>query len=99
MDQQREVGVAVPTERYGPSSLSLVAALTMPVVWERDGDADYASVEYPVGTIRYGLVVEKMDGTWDWSVWKPDNPGVSARHGVADTVQGAMREAEGAAEQ
>ena len=68
----------------------------MAVVWERDGDAYYATVEYPTGTVRFRLVVERMDHAWDWTVWKPGNPEVSVRHGVADTVQDAMREAESA---
>jgi hypothetical protein len=70
----------------------------MAIVWERDGDAYYATVEDGAGGVRCRLVVEKMNGSWDWSVWKPDSPEISARHGVANSVQDAMREAERAIE-
>jgi hypothetical protein len=69
----------------------------MPVVWERNGEAYFAAVESATGGVRYRLIVERLDGAWDWSVWKPNNPGVSARHGVADTILNAMRAAEQAA--
>jgi hypothetical protein len=71
----------------------------MAVVWERDGDTYYATVEEAAGGVRYRLVVERMNGSWDWTIWKPAIPEISARHGVADTVQDAMREAERAAQQ
>jgi hypothetical protein len=70
----------------------------MAVVRERDGDTYYATAENASGEIRYRLVVERMNGSWDWTAWKPGYPEVSARHGVADTVQDAMREAEQAAQ-
>jgi hypothetical protein len=67
----------------------------MPVVWERDGnDAYFATVENATGGVRYRLVVERMNGSWDWMVWNPGYPAVSARHGVAETVQDAMKAAE-----
>jgi hypothetical protein len=68
------------------------------LIWERDGDAYYATVENSTGGVRFRLVVERMNGSWDWTVWNPGYPAVSVRQGVADTVQEAMRAAEQAAQ-
>jgi hypothetical protein len=68
------------------------------LVWERDGDAYYATVENATGGVRYRLVVERMNGSWDWTVWNPAYPAVSVRQGVSNSVQEAMRAAEQAAE-
>jgi hypothetical protein len=70
----------------------------MAIVWERNGDEYHATVESAAGGVRFRLVVERMDGSWDWTVWRPDHPTLSTRHGVADTVHEAMQAAESAAE-
>jgi hypothetical protein len=67
------------------------------LIWEFDGDAYLATIETAPGRIRFRLVVERSNGSWDWSVWNPRSPDISARHGVADTAQEAMKAAEAAA--
>jgi hypothetical protein len=94
MGRRRTVGAVDAIERYGRGSHGCRTAMTPPVVWERDGEAYYASVEDGAGGVRLRLVVEKMNGSWDWTVWKPDNPETSVRHGVSNIAQDAMREAE-----
>jgi hypothetical protein len=64
------------------------------VIWERDGETFHATLESTDGTTRFHFVVERLNHGWDWTVWRPDDPVASARHGVADTVQEAMRQAE-----
>jgi hypothetical protein len=68
------------------------------LIWERDGDAYYATVENSTGGVRFRLVVERMNGSWDWTVWNPAYSAVSVRQGVSNSVQEAMRAAEQAAE-
>ena len=68
----------------------------MALVWERDGNAYYATVTYPSGDPRFHLIVESDGTRWDWNVWPPGDES-GAHHGHADTVQEAMREAEWAA--
>jgi hypothetical protein len=68
----------------------------MAVVWERSGDAFFATVEH--GADRYYLTAEELPGGgWDWSAWSQRNGWRSVRNGTADTAQEAMREAEHAA--
>jgi hypothetical protein len=68
----------------------------MTVIWERSGEAYYATVMAPSGEVRFYLVVEGDGSRWDWTIWRPGEDHHTARHGVAATVQEAMREAEGA---
>jgi hypothetical protein len=69
------------------------------MLWERDDDDAYhAAVEAATGEIRFRLVVERFNGSWDWSIWNPRLPAMSARNGVADTMQDAMKAAEQAAQ-
>jgi hypothetical protein len=68
------------------------------LVWELDGGAYHATVETSTGGVRFRLVVERMNGSWDWTVWNPAYPAVSVRQGVTNSVQEAMRAAEQAVE-
>lgn len=64
----------------------------MTLIWERSGNVYYATVRGPVGEARVHLVVESDGSRWDWTVWRPGEDLHEARHGVAGTVQDAMRE-------
>jgi hypothetical protein len=66
----------------------------MTVIWEQSGEAYYATVTAPSGEVAFHLIVESVGGYWDWAVWRPDEGRNAARHGIAATVQEAMREAE-----
>jgi hypothetical protein len=67
----------------------------MALVWERDGDAYYATVAGSGGTDEVHLAVEAViDGSWTWTMWRAGYPPRLARYGIADTVQEAMRAAE-----
>lgn len=68
------------------------------MIWEREGEAYYATVTGPDGEAEFHLIVESDDDSWHWAVWRPGEDQYAARHGAAHTVQDAMREAEGAAE-
>jgi hypothetical protein len=70
----------------------------MTTIWERSGGAYYATVTGSDGETRFHLVVESDGRRWDWTVWRPGEALQAARHGVAPTVQGAIRRAEAAAE-
>jgi hypothetical protein len=67
------------------------------VIWERSGDAYYAVVIGSDDKALIRLVVEPHGNQWDWVVWRPDQGPDKARHGIAGTVQEAMRDAESAA--
>ena len=67
------------------------------MIWEREDGIYYASVTAPSGEVRFRLTVESFGDRWDWSVWRPGDDPARASHGVAGTVQDAMREAELAA--
>ena len=67
------------------------------MIWERSVEAYYATVTAPDGDARFHLVVESDGDRWDWITWRPGQTEQEARHGHADTVQEAMREAEQAA--
>jgi hypothetical protein len=67
------------------------------VIWERSGQAYYATITGPVGEVRFHLVVEPNSERWDWVAWRPGETRRLARIGHAGTVQGAMSEAESAA--
>jgi len=64
------------------------------VIWKRDGETFHATRESSDGTILFHLVVEHLNHGWDWTVWRPDVAVTTAQHGVADTIQEAMRQAE-----
>jgi hypothetical protein len=69
------------------------------MVWERSGDAFYATVWDTDGKAVLRLIVEPLpEGMWDWSVWVGGEPVEAAKRGVARTVQEAMRDAESASE-
>ena len=68
----------------------------MPVVWERGGDASFATVD--CGADRYYLTGERLpEGGWDWSAWSQRKGWRIVRNGTAAMAQEAMREAEHAA--
>jgi hypothetical protein len=68
------------------------------MVWERSGRAFHATVEAPSGSVLFHLIVEELpDGAWDWAVWHPGGPSSPGQHGVATSVQEAMRAAKEAA--
>jgi hypothetical protein len=64
------------------------------VIWERSGEAYYATIREPSGEISFHLIVESDGGRWDWAVWRPGEKPPGSRHGIADTVQDAMKDAE-----
>jgi hypothetical protein len=65
----------------------------MSLVWERNGETFYASVNALDGTVRYWLTAEPIpDGKWDWVVLSPD--GKFEAQGVALTFHAAMSNAE-----
>ena len=66
----------------------------MALVWEKDGEAFYASVTEPAGEMRFRLIVENTADGWNWAVWRPGKYGESVRHGRAATLHGAMWDAE-----
>jgi hypothetical protein len=64
------------------------------MIWERSGEAYYAIIRKPSGEIGFHLIVES-DGTgWDWAVWRPGEKPQTSLHGIADTIQDAMKDAE-----
>ena len=67
------------------------------MIWERSGEAYYASVVGPDGAVQFHVIVEPTVTGWDWAIWRPGQSEREARHGAAEMVQEAMREAEGAA--
>jgi hypothetical protein len=67
----------------------------MTVLWERSGEAYYATVTGPDGEVRFQMIVEPAGDRWDWAVWRAGEDQFVASHGVVRTVQDAMREAEG----
>ena len=67
------------------------------LVWEKCREAYYASVRDLSGTVSFYLIVEEMGGRCHWSVWRPGESILEARHGSARTPQEAMRYAERAA--
>lgn len=69
----------------------------MALIWERNGDAYYATITDLDGEVLFHLGVEKNGTGWEWIVWRPGETEQTARHGRAGTVQDAMREAEQAA--
>jgi hypothetical protein len=69
----------------------------MILIWERSGEAYYAAVAGPDDETRFHLVVESDGSRWDWTVWCPGEDEHTGRHGVAATIQDAMRDAEGVA--
>ena len=77
--------------------MPLLADQAPVVVWERSREAYYASVKGVAGAVRFYLVVEEMGGRCHWSVWRPGESILEARHGSARTAQEAMRVAERAA--
>jgi hypothetical protein len=64
------------------------------VIWERSGEAYYATLTEPSDEIGFHLIVESDRDRWDWAVWRPGEKPQTSRHGVADTVQNAMQDAE-----
>lgn len=68
------------------------------MVWEKSGQAYYATVLGPDDVPRFNLVVERLpEGLWDFTVWRPgDEPELAVR-GVARTASEAIRLAELAA--
>ena len=66
----------------------------MTVVWEKDGVGFYATIIEPTGEILFHLTVEKYNERWDWAMWRPGQDQRTATHGLANTVDGAMRAAE-----
>ena len=69
----------------------------MALVWEKTGEAFYATVASPAGEPRFYLVVESLGAGWDWAVWRPGEGQSDARRGRAVTRHGAMWDAERAA--
>ena len=69
------------------------------MVWERRGEAYYATVVGADGEPLYHLIVGELpEGMWDCAVWSPGGDPALVVRGVARTVQEAMREAEKAAD-
>ena len=70
----------------------------MPLLWERDGEAYYASGTLEPNETPIRMIVEPLSsGQWDWAVWRLNDEVKVVRTGIADTVQEAMRAAEDAA--
>ena len=70
----------------------------MPVVWERSGEAFYATADTTQSGERYYLIVEELPkGGWDWSVWRQRDNWRVVRNGTAKAAQEAMWAAEEAA--
>jgi hypothetical protein len=70
----------------------------MPVVWEKSGEAFYATSERDQSGERYYLVVDVLpNGGWNWSVWRQGDDWRIAVNGTAPTARDAMRAAEAAA--
>ena len=67
------------------------------VIWERSGEAYYATVAGPAGETLFHLIVESDGDRWDWAVWRPGEDRDQARHGRAVMLHGAMWDAEQAA--
>ena len=67
----------------------------MSLIWERAGDAYYATVRGPDAEPLFRLIVEQLpEGMWDWIVWQSGGKPEMAVRSVARTVQEAMRAAE-----
>jgi len=71
-----------------------VADRTPVVVWEKSRDAYSASIEGPSGAVRFFLIVEDLGGRYHWSIWRPGESILEARHGSARSAQEALRHAE-----
>lgn len=66
----------------------------MTVIWERSDDGYYATIRKPSDEVQFHLTVEKYNNHWDWAVWRPGQDKRTAAHGLAGTVQEAMKAAE-----
>jgi hypothetical protein len=65
------------------------------MIWERNGDAFYATDETLSGEVCFRLIVEmRPDETWDWAAWRDGGRVELARHGVIETAQAAIQAAE-----
>ena len=63
------------------------------MIWERSGNTYYAAIQGADAAIAFYLIVEPIpSGEWDWTAWRPGDD--MAAHGVAQTVQDAMKQAE-----
>jgi hypothetical protein len=67
---------------------------SMSLVWEKSGEAFYATVTDLAGLVRGHLIVEPGGIGCDWAVWRPGEHKASAKHGRAATLHGAMWDAE-----
>jgi hypothetical protein len=63
------------------------------MIWERNGEAYYATLERLSGEVLFHLIVEQTpDGAWDWAVWASD--GTYEASGMAPILHVAMLEGE-----
>jgi hypothetical protein len=66
----------------------------MSIVWEPSDEGYCATIRGPSDEILFHLTVEKYNDRWDWAMWRPGQDQRTATHGLADTVDEAMRAAE-----
>ena len=66
----------------------------MSIVWEKDGEAFYATVTDEAGRPQLHLIVERDGSAWDWAVWRPGEDRAGARHGRTVTRHAAVWDAE-----
>ena len=64
------------------------------MIWERSGEAYYATVTGPDDEVLIRLIVEPHGDLWDWTVWRIEDDHYKARKGIASTARDAMRDAE-----
>ena len=64
------------------------------MIWEKDGEGFYATINEPAGEILFHLTVEEYNERWDRAMWRPSQDQRTATHGLADAIEQAMRAAE-----